>query len=765
MYDNAEQMTSQFYGPLVKVWLERMRQAENAKERFNKVGKVCNDFYESQRGFMWQNKDYFMGKLPRPRFAITIAKAYEFVSIYAPHLYWQNANRKVFSQNSLELIPELFGDPRDQQAQQLGQQVMLEEANRKAITDFGNDMMSIYLNWSQREQPGSLVTHGQNGIIEALIKGMGLLWPKTYSFPGSPSVFTKLEQGSVDHLLVDPDCRDSLWETAGFIMCKHKTPIWQVERMFNLPRGTLEGRGSHASAELRARQESNQQDKDPKIFDCVEWIEIWSKVGVGPRSSQLQHHMIDEFDRTVGDHAYLAIVPGLPYPLNAPPDKFYGAQAANPEKVKAMFDWRCHGFGDRFPAYRDNRWPVQPLFFNPIPGSPYPLAPLAPGLGELIAINVITSSYVDSAWSNRQQVLAYVQSAVDEVKEVLDSDEAIAKVPLNDNIRGHISEALQFLNKPNANTDQLQALEMLSENFNRRVGLNEMQYGESKTQIRVSGDVRAKQEALSIRPQKMAGDVAKWLSNGSQMEMMLAAMHVRGVDLTHLMGQWGSQQWDAIFGRMDIDQLMRECRASVEASEVARPNKERDTANMQAMQQYLLPLLQQFAQETGDTGPLNDFLARLGDAMEMSEAPTQLPEWKPPVDEQQQQIQQQMQQLELQKLQSENAAKQAAAQKSQADAGKVQVDTQKSMVDTGKSHAETQKIATDTAIAIQEHQIPNRILGELTHQTDLRHKEEAHLQQLEHAEQDQIQDIFHTEAKNKLERSKAKTLSNSPAGK
>ena len=721
-------MTAQFLGPLVRVWTERLRQAENAKLRFNKVGKTCNDFYESQRGFMWRDDNYFHGRMPRPRFAITIAKAYEFVSIYAPHLYWQNAARKVFSPRALKLTPELFGDSGDQEAQDVGSQIMAAEQQERSVIEFGNEMLELYLDWAQREQPNTLIQHGQHAIIDGLIKGMGCLWTKTYQFPDSPGVYTMQQYDTVDNLYIDPDCKDAMWESASYIMCRHVTPIWEVERIFNLPRNSLHGKGSHSSAEHVSRAHSSGDKIDPKTFDCLEWYEVWSKSGVGPRSHQLSHHMIDVLDQELGDNVYLAFAPGVPYPLNTPPEIFFGDNAVTPESLRPLFEWRCHGFGDPFPIYKDRKWPVEPLVFNPVPGSPWPLAPLAPGLGELIAINVITSSYVDSAWSNRQQVLAYVQSAVEEVKEVLDSDDAIAKVPLNDNLRGHINDAMQFLNRPNANTDQLQALEMLSSNFNRRVGLNELQYGETKTQIRVSGDVRAKQEALQIRPQKMAADVARFLTNASQKELVLAVMHIRGEHLRHLLGEWGAQQWDILFEQMDMDTLLRECRATVESSEIARPNKTRDTANIQSLQQYLMPLLQRFAQETGNTGPLNEFFEKIADAMDMSEPPAQLPDWRPPVDQQQEQIQQMSQQVQLEKEKAEAMFKQASAQKA--------------IVDAGLGQARTQDTQVDTAIKVAEHAIPKQLLEEESHQSRIRREDEEHYQSLEHKQQDHALDLF-----------------------
>lgn len=705
MYEDANQLQAQFYHPLTTIWLERIKAAKRAKERFDAIGKTCNDFYESQAGFMWKQKQYFNGELPSPKFAFTIAKAFEFVSIFGPHLYWQYASRKVFSQRKLKLTPEIFGDPNDPQVQELAGQVMMQEAQEEALTNFGNQMMSSVLDWTQREQPGGgLITHGMHAVTESLIKGMSLLWPETYAPPGSEARYTKNTYDTVDNLLVDPDCSDPLWESAGYIVRKHVDPIWFVERKFGLERGRLDNMGTVKSKEHAARQEANQATKDKKndTFDCMEWYEIWSKVGVGPRTKDLNHKMVDMFDQQVGDYAYLVVAPGVPFPLNAPPEKYFGDDPASSDEVKEMFKWRCANFGDEFPCWKDNRWPVAVLSYNPILGSPWPLAPLAPGLGELIALNVLTSSYVDTAWNNRQQILAYVASAASELEAAINTDAALVKIKLNDNIHDNINNTIQFLNRPHANTDQLQAIEMMAAAFDRRVGLSELHYGESKTQVRIAADSRQKSDAVNIRPEKMSGDVARWMTDASQMEMFLLAIHGRGVDLTHVLGGFGASQWDQYFGQMPIEQLMREAKATVEASEVRRPNKERDTANIQSLQQFMLPMLQQYAQETSNTEPLNQFIEMMSEAMEMQGSPIELPPWQPPVDEEQQQMQQQQQQLEMQKTAAEAESKKAGAQKALADAAATMIDSQ----------------------------VPGGMIGEMKHEQALRHKEELHYQNL-----------------------------------
>lgn len=727
MYDSADDMTHKFLHPLMRVWEERINAAKRSKERFNAIAKTCNDFYESQQGFMWQDRQFFNGALPSPKFQICVAKAYEFVSIFGPSLFWDYANRKVIGQRQLKLKPEMFGDPRDQQAQQMGAQVRFQEAQERAVQEFANEVMSIYLNWSQREQPGTLITHGNQAVTESLIKGMGTLWPETYSQPGSEARYTRLTYDTVDNLYIDPDCRDPLWETAGYIMCRHVNPTWQVERMFGLERGALDGKGTVESGEMRARRGASHATKSDagKTFDCIEWYEIWSKVGVGPRTNVLNHSLIDYFDDAVGDHAYLCVAPGVEYPLNAHPDRFFGDAAADTEAVREMFQWRCKNFGDPFPVYMDGRWPVAKLSYNPLMGSPWPLAPLAPGLGELVAINVLTSSFIDASWNNRQQILAYLKSAASEVEDVLNSDDAVVKVGLNDNIHSSINEVVQFLQKPPAQTDQLAALEMLSGNFNRRVGLNELQYGESRTQVRVASDGRAKQEALAIRPQKMAKDVARWLTDASQQEMFLAAMHVQGRDLVHLLGQFGAERWDALFGNVDLEKLMREARASIEASEVARPNRDRDTANIQSLQQYVLPILQAFAQQTSDTTPLNKFMEMVTEAMDFNDNPVELPAWKPPTDPEAAKIQQMQNQIEIEAKQADVANKQAQSQKHMASAQKTMVDAQAAMMNNT---------------------MPGGLVDELHHEQEIRQRDEVHEQELLHKEQSHVQQLLFSDA-------------------
>jgi len=697
MYNSPAQLASQFLGPLTKVWIERIESTVTSKKRFREIADQCREFYHGSAGFMWSdthNQKYFKGRLPKPKFQINLNKAFEYVSLIGPSLFWKYPHRKVVGQKSdVALRVEMFGDPQNPYVQQAFEAEVAKEQQQKVQADTANDRLATYLNWSQREYPGGgLMENARTAIVDALLTGAGCLWPGTYNRNGS--TYTTCEYDSIDNLFVDADCHDPLWETAGYVIRRHVQPVWQVERMFGFKKGYLAGKGNWKSTEQKSREKI---DGVKQTQDMLEWYEVWSKVGTGPRSNNLSHDMLNHMDEMYGDNIYLCICKGLEHPLNMHSEAMFHE---TPEEIGNRLKWRCPNFGPINEVWKDGRWPVEVLSFYPIPNSPWPLAPLSPGLGELIAMNVLTSTYVDIVWENRKQIIAYLKSAEASVKEAISSDESFVSVGLNDSMHKSISEAVQILDRPGGNNNILDALHMLDANFNRRVGLNELLYGESRTQVRVAADIRERSAMSSVRPNKMADDVADWMSNIATVEMFLAAQHVQGSSLVHLLGEYQAMQWDMWRQSTPLEQLMLESRTQVTSSEIRRPNKERDTANIQSLQQWYLPLAQSYAMATTDTTPLNAILSLVGESIEMDTDDLQMESWQPPPpDEQQQQLQQISQQTELQKTQSEVERNKSAAMQAQANAAKI----------------------------MQESVIAPQVMGEMVHEQELRHSEENHI--------------------------------------
>jgi hypothetical protein len=171
----------------------------------------------------------------------------------------------------------------------------------------------------------------------------------------------------------------------------------------------------------------------------------------------------------------------------------------------------------------------------------------------------------------------------------------------------------------------------------------------------------------------------------------------------------------------------------VEASEVRRPNHERDTANVQALQQYITPLLQQYAMTTGDTKQLNDFFDMIGESMEMPAITRlKLGPWSPPTDEQSQQLMQAAQQAEVENVQSDSAQKQAAAKKLEAEA----VATMAEMGSEGEG--EGQNAAADKANEVA--------VDEVKFRQSLSHKQQEHEQKMISNQELLVQKLLFSEA-------------------
>jgi hypothetical protein len=711
--DNSQDMQARFWRPLCTIWHQRYKAAQQAKVRFELIREQCMAFYHGRSGFMWDDdhkQKFFKGSLPDPKFKISLNKLFEFVELYGPSLFWQYPHRKVMSQYQNLLSPDILGDPNDPQVQQMFQMIMQQETRTSGRDDFANRLMEAYLNYSQREC--DLTREAVLSIKEALVSGMGILWPETYQYPNSDDVFTRLRWGSVANVFVDADCHDPQWETAGYIFRRHITPSWQVERIFDLPVGSLRQYATRQTAEQAVREEAltDERSGGPKQ-DMTEWVEAWSRVGIGPKVVNAEQDLLDQFDDVVGDFAYVCFIPDCPFMLNAPPGKFFGSTPWNNEEVKKAFEWRAPNYGHAFPAHDDNRWPIKPLVFNELMGSAWPIAPGAPALGYLITLNILTSSYVDQAWQNRRTIIAYLESEAEMIAEKLKSDEPFVTVGINGNLYQDIKQIIQQLPPIQTNKDILVAIQMMEDGFNRAIGLNELMYGNSgATQIRVAADIRERSARSSIRPEKMASDVAAWMTDCSQLEMFLAALHVNGDSLMPLIGEFGSKFWNEYFGKIDPAKLMREMVATVEASEVRRPNKETDTANIQSLQQYWLPLCAQYAQQTGNTDPLNALLDRIGEATEMDTSGFMLPPWQPPEDPEQKQLAQ--------------AAAMAEVEKNAATAEKQRASAQKDIASA---------IETMTTSGISD-----GFAAEGEHVQELRHREELHNQELRHNEDEAV---------------------------
>jgi len=387
-----------------------------------------------------------------------------------------------------------------------------------------------------------------------------------------------------------------------------------------------------------------------------------------------------------------------------------------------------------FPCFMDNAWPVALLDFYPDTDSPWPIAPLSAGLGHLITLNVLLAAYVEQAYENRKSIIAVIESYAKDVMDKLNSRQNPAIVEIKADLEQQVDHVIQYLNRPNMNTDILQAIELELRLFARATGLVDFMYGAEAKVSRSARDIAAKEEKTAIRPEKMSKDIAAWQTKAATLEAFLAVLEVRGVDV---MPYIPAPLWEMLVVQQDPELVMREMDCIVEATDVRRPNRERDMSNLQILSQTETAMLQQYAADTGDTNPLNAFRRSIWRSMEqpftqeMALGPWQ-PQPPPPEVQQQMQMEMQAEQMkaeaEQQKLAAEIQLKQMELQfKSQESEMKMAAEAQKAQIDAAKGVSDLQ------FDALKQRQ--GLLFDSLSHEQELRQDEQRHDVDLRQAEE------------------------------
>lgn len=662
------------------LWTQKIQAGVRARSTFDKVADQIRMFLYAPQGFIWDQGYRQKFKLPiedKPKFPVTINKAFEAIAIIGPYIYWRYATRKVQATKPLQIDPAAFGDlENNPELAARYQQFQAEQQQQAARTDTIAQLMEGWLNYTQRAQSGKgLLTQGRILINDMLICGRGVAWPQVYYPPGSDQKMTGLFRDHWKNLVIDPDCTDPNLEDATWIARRHVTASWQLERMWNRRRGSLKQyatiEGNDGAAERRVKKNDTESSQD-----WVVWYEVYSKCGFGGNlknsvrgdADKYGEELLSPFEKMieedVGDYAYLAIIPGCNVILNL--DKPLTEMTA--DEMGERFAWP-------FESYKANAWPCVLYDCYQDSDGPWPIPPLGPALGHLICVSVLTAAYVEKAWESRKDIIAVLDTYKTTLTEALNSNTNEKIVELSGAINKSISDCIAFLQRPEMNYDILKAIEFEMEQFARSSGLYDFLYAASNGIERSAEGTKAKAQASSVRPDDMAEKFAQFMSDASTMEMILAADRLKGSDVVDALGAGSDFLWDEFVGTMTDGEKWRGARVTVSATEMRKPDKQKDLADIQAVMQALMPFAQVHAQQTGDVSTINQIMEKLCDALNM-ETPIQFAPMTPPPEAQQQQ--QRAAEAEVQETEAsarlKDAQAQAAMEGVQGEAAKAELD-------------------------------------------------------------------------------------------
>ncbi len=627
---------------LCALWLEKIRKAaEHKKKAFGDDADEAQSFFRPPDGNY--NFVYLGDKggtkgvgldVAEPSMKITVNKVFEMVSIFGPILYSKNPVRQVNPREPHPIPPSAVPDP------MLWQALQTQEQMRAEVDALKSDLLSRYLNWTPNEL--RLGEEAKKGIDEALIKGRGCLWVETVRPPGSDVTMVGSFYESVDFLQVDPDA-ESL-KDAWWIARKRSQPVWEVERKFGLKPGSLKDKGQYESAGMSVEVDRAKKEYDRlrgMTNDLMVYYEVYSRMGVGGRLSgnvnDLEADMLPgdlagfaaTFDPLVGDHVYLAVAAGVEYPLNLPPEMqdvpvtYDGSPGDGATLVKKQLSWPIPTWADP-----PQPWPVSVLDFHPVPRSAWPMSHVKPALGELRFLCWAYSFVCGKIKNTLRDVIAVLKEMADQFKIQILEGADLSMVELDTNNK-NINECVQVLQFPPMNADIWRIIEAVENNFDKRVGLNEVYYGKSERQDRSATESDLKSQHMNIRPDDMAEKVEAWMTEAARTEAVAARMLLSPMDVLPILGPTAAALWAVHVSDASL-KVFRELEYRVEAGSTRKPNKDRDAANADSAMQILLPVFNQFASGTGQLGPMNALLAFWCKSRGLEPGPFQLPTPPPP---------------------------------------------------------------------------------------------------------------------------------------
>lgn len=604
--------------PVVNTWLRVIRAAKEKKDkRFGADAQECMNFLTGPYDFFWNQmkRDRHFRRDGNDelgdagsQICVQTNKVAEFVQLFGPSLYAKNPVRKVSPRPMADVPPELYA-MMGPNAEMMFQQAMIQEQSAKTIDAGRAALLETYL--SQTPHQLDLRGNSRQVLDEALVKGMGLWWVEPYKVPGANFKMVGSFHGSVDDLLIDPDCRNR--KEAKWVARRCIKPIWEVERLFGLPPGALAEYGQFEStAQMSAGAELEATGNyfgrlQGKSNDLMIYWDIWSKMGCGGRLSQMSRELGVALE-ACGEYCHIVVADGVPYPLNVPPDVINNPQGL--PVAKQRMQWQT-------PFWADNGWPFYEVAFHEIPNDPWPLAHLAPAMGELKFLNWAFGHIATKVRTTTRDFIGVLKSAGEEIKSKILNGSDLTLIEIPESLGKTIDQVVGFLKHPEFNGDIWKVMEAVMGEFEKRTGLSELMYGESGKQMRSGTEAQLRGDQINIRPDDMAECVEAAMSNGARMEALAARWHLTPQDVEPVLGTNASQWWQQLVYVADPKQILFSLQYRVESGSAKKPNKTRDQDQATNLLNNILPVLIQWMTGTGQIDQANALILFWAKAMDI----------------------------------------------------------------------------------------------------------------------------------------------------
>ena len=635
-------------------WLKKIELSLKHKRPFTEDGNEAMQFFDGPHNWFWKDQ-YSKGEygynraISPPGFRMTVNRVFEAVKLFASVIYHRNPVRTVSPTRFPFVPPDAVGinpqDPMAAQQYQMAAQQTVELDNRRQLVA---DLVERYLNYTPNEL--DLKTHSRRVVDEGIIKGMGVWWTELVTDPGTNVNMIGSFADSVDNFTMDPDAteiEDILWCAR---RCVH--PLNVVAAKYGMPeedlRKNLEGRTARTTDEQYGLASSGDGEsrgkRNGKTNDLITYWKVYSKTGFGDRLKDSPKEQRGLFE-SLGDNCYLVVAEGIPYPLNVQPSLVQQVLAAGvAEGGEGMEGVPMENTGEQalftavqwpIPFWAEaGGWPFVPLMFHRKPGYIWPISHIKPGVAELRFINWAMSFLAQRVATSCETLIGVSKAADQDIKDqILSQSEGGFKIiELSEMLGRSVQDVVSVFQLPNVTGEIWQIIQAVTEMFDKRVGLTELAYGMTKSQMRSATEAQVRAEQISVRPDDMAEVLENAMSLLARREAMASRWLLRGQDVAPILGPVGAVAWEQHVASMEPGEVAREFEFRVEAGSARKPNKATRQEQMQMALQTLGPVLQQMI-PMGIVDPFNALISDWAESLDIDPEPyliPQPPEPQPP---------------------------------------------------------------------------------------------------------------------------------------
>lgn len=663
--------------PIVQSWLVTIKKAcEHKQQEFGDSANEIMRFFEGPHDFMYTMKyaserggyntmrvdDAF----PDPAYKHTFNKPAEVLQLFGPSLYHRNPHRKVAPAELPPIDPSVFGNPQDPNVAMMAQVLQQNRQVRATRSSLVSGLLQHYLNYTPNEL--DLRRHSRQAIDEAILKGMGTLWPGLHIPRGTQTRMIGSFYETVDNLVFDPDMEDR--KQARFAARRRVLPKREVEELFGLKRGTLQGNSDSRTNQAHLETDNYYKARGDS-HDLFTYWEVYSRMGIGNRLKDFGERRVDQIVRPhlddMGSFCFLAVSEDYGWPLNLPESV---CNSGSKDEIFQRLQWPTPFWADP-----TDPWPFVCIAFHDRPRKVWPMSHIKPALGEIRFLNWAFTFLADKMKNTSRDFVACLKSASEDIKAAITSGRDLTLLEFEGSNNKNINEIVQFLQHPEMNRDMWTVIESMMQLLERRLGVNELMYGESSRQMRSAQEAQSKYQSTRIRPDDMAEIVEDSMTLLARKEAFAAYWNLKGQDMLPVMGQDGAMLWDRTVAMADPREILQELSYRIEAGSIRKPNKDRDQANANQILQVVGPMAQLVYQMTGNPKLYNALLDELAKANDwpqgkfVVEPPPPQPnpeQMKLQLEQQKMQMDMQMKQLDAQIKQQESQAElQIKAQEAQ----------------------------------------------------------------------------------------------------